>query len=91
MPNCRIYGNDQGNTPYRVSELLLAACRIFLVGKFDRLLGTWHEFEYFQCGRFGCLQIVSLPENLADYYPSGYFSFRGHGKLARWAQHSQRA
>lgn len=67
MTPCRICANDQGNTPYRVREMLL---------------GTRHEFDYFQCGQCGCLQIVQPPDTLADYYPSGYFSFRDYRKLA---------
>lgn len=33
------------------------------------------EFEYFVCGRCGCLQIAQVPKNLGDYYGDGYYSF----------------
>jgi SAM-dependent methyltransferase len=57
---CRICENIEGN------PVLIA--REFMFGTEDR-------FEYFQCGVCGCLQIAVVPENLADYYPSDYYSF----------------
>jgi SAM-dependent methyltransferase len=37
-------------------------------------LGTRDEFPYFECAKCGCLQIGSVPENLASYYPREYYS-----------------
>jgi SAM-dependent methyltransferase len=37
-------------------------------------LGTRDEFPYFECAKCGCLQICSVPENLAAYYPREYYS-----------------
>lgn len=68
MAECGICANAEDNTPYRVWEMQL---------------GARQAFDYFQCGQCGCLQIVRPPDNLADYYPSGYFSFRDQQKLAR--------
>ena len=57
---CRICENDADNT--------VVSAREFMFGTEDR-------FEYFQCGRCGCLQIAAVPENLGDYYPPDYYSF----------------
>lgn len=58
-------------------------CRICgAEGEFDTYLvremmqGTKEEFPYFVCGRCQCLQIVSIPENLGDYYGNDYYSFQ---------------
>src|SRR5687768_7808870 len=32
-------------------------------------------FLYFECGECASLSIASVPSNLADYYPSDYYSF----------------
>lgn len=39
------------------------------------MFGLKHEFTYFQCAKCGCLQIVEIPNNLAEYYPKNYLSF----------------
>jgi len=41
-------------------------------------LGTRDEFVYWECSACGCLQIVSIPANLSDYYPDDYYSFSMH-------------
>lgn len=40
----------------------------------EMFLGTRDEFPYFECAKCGCLQIRSVPENLAAYYPREYYS-----------------
>lgn len=40
----------------------------------EMFLGTRDEFPYFECAKCGCLQICSVPENLAAYYPREYYS-----------------
>lgn len=47
------------------------------------LLGTREPFAYVECSTCGCVQIETIPDNLASYYPSAYFSFRDYRKLAR--------
>lgn len=42
----------------------------------EMMFGTREEFEYFECSNCGCIQIVEVPENLAEYYPDNYYSFR---------------
>lgn len=71
---CRICDNESNNT--------VVAAREFM-------FGTEDPFEYFQCGRCGCLQITRVPDNLGDYYPDEYYSFgaaRRETGLRRWLQ-----
>jgi SAM-dependent methyltransferase len=69
---CRICGNDAGNRTHVAREMMF---------------GWRDEFEYVECGRCGCLQIATVPEDLARYYPEGYYSFaepeRHMGRLER--------
>ena len=39
------------------------------------VFGYRDEFEYFECGNCGCLQIKEYPNELCKYYPSNYYSF----------------
>lgn len=41
----------------------------------EMMYGTREEFKYWECQGCGCLQIVEVPENLADHYPSDFYSF----------------
>lgn len=47
------------------------------------LLRTGEVFDYFECGRCGCLQIAEIPATLDRYYPDDYYSFKRHDRLAR--------
>lgn len=42
----------------------------------ERMLGLGKEFTYLECESCGSLQIASVPSNLGDYYPKGYYSFQ---------------
>lgn len=42
----------------------------------EMMYGTRATFEYAECTRCGCVQIVEPPANLADYYPRNYYSFQ---------------
>ncbi len=58
---CRICDNKDRNTIYKVREMML---------------GLRDTHNYFECADCGCLQIVEVPENIQDYYPSGdYYSY----------------
>ena len=57
---CRICGNRTDHKIYRVKEMYF---------------GTRQEFEYFECERCQCLQIVKIPENLGEFYRHEYYSF----------------
>ncbi len=59
--NCKICNNDKSNTFLEVKEMMF---------------GLKDKFPYMQCGYCGCLQIIKIPDNLADYYPSNYYSFQ---------------
>ena len=59
MFQCRICSGQQQSASYVVKEMQL---------------GTRAQFTYQLCGDCGCLQIEQLPENLAAYYPSDYYS-----------------
>lgn len=58
---CRICGAEGDFEAYLVREMMQ--------DKRD-------EFVYFVCDRCRCLQIDEVPENLEDYYGSGYYSFQ---------------
>lgn len=57
---CGICGNSEGNKRYSAREMMF---------------GLREEFDYFQCGRCGCLQIVAAPADMSKYYPQDYYSF----------------
>ena len=42
----------------------------------EKMFGTGEAFTYFQCGACGCLQIDTIPDDLARYYGNGYYSFK---------------
>lgn len=39
------------------------------------MFGSGESFEYFLCDNCECLQIASVPENIAKYYPTDYYSY----------------
>jgi SAM-dependent methyltransferase len=57
---CRICGNSCGNQTYRVREMMF---------------GYRDPFDYFECSRCGCLQILEVPRDLSKHYPPAYYSF----------------
>jgi len=59
-PNCAICGNARSNKLHRAREMML---------------GLRTTFEYMECANCGCLQLLTRPENLAEYYPATYHSF----------------
>jgi 2-polyprenyl-3-methyl-5-hydroxy-6-metoxy-1,4-benzoquinol methylase len=66
MSTCQICNNSQGNTHYVLKEMSL---------------GMYEEFNYFQCGVCGCLQICNVPDHMERFYPDNYFSFRDFHRL----------
>lgn len=40
------------------------------------MYGTRDNFEYFECGKCGCLQISSYPADIYSYYGPNYYSFK---------------
>jgi 2-polyprenyl-3-methyl-5-hydroxy-6-metoxy-1,4-benzoquinol methylase len=59
--NCRICGNKEGNVPFEAREMMF---------------GTRERFTYFECGSCGCVQIAEIPDDLAKFYASDYYSFK---------------
>lgn len=57
---CRICGSRADHKMYRVKEMYF---------------GTRQEFEYFECEKCQCLQIVEVPEDLGKFYGQKYYSF----------------
>jgi SAM-dependent methyltransferase len=47
----------------------------------EMYFGFRDEFEYFQCGSCGCLQIAEFPENLSKYYPKEYGAYKLHENI----------
>ncbi len=69
---CRICGNSHDNRQYKAKEMML---------------GLGDEHLYFECSNCGCLQIADLPDNLADYYPDNYYSYKKNSHanpIKRW-------
>ena len=69
---CRICGNEKGNTSYKAREMMY---------------GLREEFDYFQCSKCECLQISEFPEDMSKYYPGDYYSFNKYdGKKFKGAK-----
>jgi len=68
---CRICGNARDNRLHYPREMMF---------------GRNERFEYLECADCGCLQITQIPQNLADYYPAQYYSYREpkQKRLAPW-------
>jgi len=49
----------------------------------EMMFGYKDEFEYFECTHCGCLQIVSVPDNLGKYYPAHYYSIADVPDIAK--------
>lgn len=58
---CKICGNRDDNRSYYPKEMML---------------GLRDKHHYFECASCGCLQIAFVPENLPDYYPTNYYSYK---------------
>jgi SAM-dependent methyltransferase len=62
MLSCKVCGQTDQN------EVCIAV---------EKMYGFGDEFEYFKCNTCGCLQIVTIPENISKYYSGDeYYSYR---------------
>lgn len=61
MTACKICGNHNNNKIHTAYEMMF---------------GLKEPFEYIECALCGCLQIKEVQENLNDYYPEDYYSFK---------------
>jgi SAM-dependent methyltransferase len=39
------------------------------------MFGTREPFNYLECGACGCLQLVTVPDDLSRFYPKDYYSY----------------
>jgi len=70
LPPCRICQAGDGQRPFRVREMYF---------------GSREEFDYFECGHCGTLQISEIPADLGRHYPDNYYSFSGNAPKAKSA------
>jgi SAM-dependent methyltransferase len=63
---CRICSNAWANRLHTAREMMF---------------GFREEFVYLECGRCGCLQLLTLPPDMGKYYPPNYYSYQGHSAL----------
>src|SRR5262245_28570152 len=56
---CRICRNSDGNQTYQVREMMF---------------GLLDVFPYVECAQCGCLQIQTIPADMARFYPGKYYS-----------------
>src|SRR4051812_28988462 len=57
---CRVCGHPASGSLLSVREMMF---------------GSKERFDYFECAACGCLQIATIPDDLARHYGSGYYSF----------------
>lgn len=65
--HCRVCGAAGDHSRYAAKEMMF---------------GSKEEFEYFQCGNCGCLQISEIPSDLARHYPANYYSYQAPAKTS---------
>lgn len=58
---CFICDNEKENTFLYVLEMMLQSNE---------------KFSYLECANCGCLSLTTIPENMGQYYPSTYYSFK---------------
>lgn len=72
---CRICDKKDDHITYQVREMMI---------------GLRETFHYVLCSSCGCLQIVEIPQSMARYYPSTYYSFSNEpaseGLPYKWAR-----
>ncbi len=62
---CRICASDEINNTFFVTDKMFA--------------GT-EEFQYFECGKCGTLQIAGIPDDMSAFYPIDYYSLKSDQK-----------
>jgi len=58
---CAICRNAEGNRAVRTREMMF---------------GLGDPFEYLECAKCGCIQLLDAPSDWVRYYPPDYYSFR---------------
>lgn len=64
---CQICGSEKGE------KVMLKSFRSHIYEK---------EWEYYKCDNCGCLQIIKVPDEIAELYNDGYESFNQEGKIS---------
>ena len=58
---CKICGNNSDNKKLKVREMYF---------------GTREEFDYLECSKCACLQLLNPPKDYSVHYPKDYFTFQ---------------
>ncbi|HEU4726102.1 MAG TPA: class I SAM-dependent methyltransferase [Candidatus Eisenbacteria bacterium] len=61
MRPCGICGNAESNRVVRAKEMMF---------------GLQDPFDYLECSRCGCIQLLEVPSDWSRYYPPNYYSFQ---------------
>lgn len=59
-PACKICNNKSNNKLLKVREMYF---------------GTREVFDYLECSKCGCLQLITFPNDFRKYYPKKYFTY----------------
>ncbi len=60
MIRCKICDNERENQVHKVHEMMYTLAS---------------DLKYLECALCGCIQLVTIPEDIGKYYPEGYYSF----------------
>ncbi|MDB5115749.1 MAG: class SAM-dependent methyltransferase [Mucilaginibacter sp.] len=66
---CKICNNEENNQMYSAREMMY---------------GFREFFDYFQCSKCECLQILETPQNISKYYPTEYYTFTDRAANVSW-------
>jgi len=66
---CKVCNNEENNQLYSAREMMY---------------GFREYFDYFQCSKCGCLQILATPQNISKYYPTEYYTFTDRAAQVSW-------
>lgn len=58
---CKICKNDSNNKIHNAKEMMF---------------GFRDNFDYLECGKCGCVQLINIPLNMSKYYPTDYYSLK---------------
>lgn len=67
---CKICHNEEKNKTYLIEEVMF---------------GTKEKFNYLECSKCGCLQLIDEIEDMSLYYPENYYSFKEAGSSGKFS------
>lgn len=50
------------------------------------MFGTRQTFVYMECGHCGCLSLLTVPNDLSQYYGNSYYSIRSESRFRQWVR-----